>query len=510
MHERSSLATALALPLAFALATAAPAAPQVGGPPIPPPTAGAVLSDIHFVAETATAFRLLTGEVGGTPGNRMVVYDIDGAGNVQLDDVFGSTDSSPFAFSSDRILTTVGSTVTQVRVFERGASGWGVSGLITGSNLGPVRYGDAGHLDGRFAAISSPGTREIELWDLSVNGSALQTGSIALPNARIATRMRLEGSTLVAVVQSTGITLSEVDVLVYEKGALGWTLVQTVAPPPGIAWDTSFVTLDLDGDRLALGLPRGDATDPCGRVYIYERAGSDYLLDAEVRGDGVCQVNDVAGTRFGNEIRVRGDALLVSSEYGGLAERFERTAAGWSQVSRHLNESNPQSRYRLVGPYVSGTSRLGLQLFDAVDSEGDIRVVCPAAAPAALVDGRFTDWILFPGRRSTLDVATVSPEIDVLEPFESPDPMVLVIGTERGGRVLGPNATLCVGGSLRRQLMTSTSIPGVARTSYRATFDAAALGALPGDTLLLQAWRASPTSGTGPATSSAVAVTFRP
>ncbi|MEM9382736.1 MAG: hypothetical protein AAGB93_22475 [Planctomycetota bacterium] len=511
MNDRTRLASSFALTsLLFVAAPSAHAVPQVGEPPLPPPGLGASLTGEQFVVETGSSSKVLVREFNGPEVSRMVVYDVDASGTVQLDAVVSAVGLSPIAFSEDRILAAVGPVTTVVQVFDRPGTTWGAGGLLTGDSLGSVRYGNAADLDGRTAAVAAPAARAIDLYDLSANGSALLTESLPIPNARFAIRIRLDGSTLVAVVRGDGLALNGVDVLVYERSAPGWSLAQTLTPPPGIAWDGSPLSLDLDGDRLEVGMPRGDASDPCGRVYVYERAAGGFQLDAEVRGAGLCQVSDVAGTRFGDPIDLRGDVLLASSQLGGVAERFERGPGGWSVVSRHLTEASANRAYLLAGPYVCGISVLGLQLFDAVDSAGDVRVVCPSAAPVTTFGDLSPEWVLAIDARTTLAPSEFELGVNAFESSQAPAPMVLVIGTERGGRVLGPNAALCVGGALRRQAMSMNFFPGLGITSYQATVDPVALGALPGDTLLFQGWRSTPSIGAGPATTSALAVTFTP
>ncbi|MEO1368059.1 MAG: FAD:protein FMN transferase, partial [Acidobacteriota bacterium] len=113
--------------------------------------------------------------------------------------------------------------------------------------------------------------------------------------------------------------------------------------------------------------------------------------------------------------------------------------------------------------------------FDAVDSAGDVRVVCPSAAPVTTFGDLSPEWVLAIDARTTLAPSEFELGVNAFESSQAPAPMVLVIATERGGRVLGPNAALCVGGALRRQAMSMNFFPGLGITSYQATVDPVAL-----------------------------------
>ncbi|MEM9382735.1 MAG: hypothetical protein AAGB93_22470 [Planctomycetota bacterium] len=498
---------ALLTPLA--LLASAQALPQLGAPPIPPPFADARLNGAQLVASDAGVERILTTAVRLSGGLALLFYTVDPTGTIALEEVREGALGVPIAFSAERVLIADRNDYALVRVLERGANGWTPVGVMTGNSPpSGLRFGLSADLDGTLAAISDPRSATIDLYDLADASAPALVASLAIPGGRAAYEVDLDGSTLVAFVSEANPAVADVDVLVYSRGPAGWALAQTLDEPPGAPWDSALLDIALDGDRIAVAREFGDAVDPCGRVYVFERSAGGFALDAEVRSPTACDLNGRAGTGFGDDVDLAGDVMLVASQYGALAERFVRGPAGWTAASRHLTASISNATYRLVGPFVGGSSELGLQVFDAVDSPGDVRVVCAAEGPAAVMPGGFSDWILRPSFRDSLSVGTFSLLADVFESAVAPDPMVLVIGRERGQSVLGPNATLCVGGPLQRRILESSSAPFFDITAYRITLDAAELGALPGDTLLFQGWRATP--GAGGSTTSAVALTFAP
>lgn len=99
-------------------------------------------------------------------------------------------------------------------------------------------------------------------------------------------------------------------------------------------------SLDLEGDTIAVGAPRGDTPETgfAGAVYLYERGST----GSWVQTDLLAGQDSALGDEFGTSVDLKGDRLLVgarSAEPHGLTREgaaylFERTSDGWEQQAK--------------------------------------------------------------------------------------------------------------------------------------------------------------------------------
>lgn len=137
-------------------------------------------------------------------------------------------------------------------------------------------------------------------------------------------------------------------VLIYEHGAEGWDHTATIeGTDNGGLFGTA---VNLEGDTLAVGNPRGNTPDAAfaGGVHIYERATTGWVRTA------IFAANDsTLGDQFGTSVALDGETLAVGAKgddphgltWEGSAYVFTRTEAGWAQQAK-LIPSDPDELAR--------------------------------------------------------------------------------------------------------------------------------------------------------------------
>lgn len=127
-------------------------------------------------------------------------------------------------------------------------------------------------------------------------------------------------------------------VYIFNKAADGrWVESVKLGSPSGGAFDIFGQSVAIDGDRLVVGaFQAGDEQQ--GTVFVYERDGSDWRLDATLQAS-----DGMPNAKFGIAVAVFGDRILVGAESdshlvpgGGSAYVFEKTSQGWSEISKLL------------------------------------------------------------------------------------------------------------------------------------------------------------------------------
>lgn len=146
---------------------------------------------------------------------------------------------------------------------------------------------------------------------------------------------------------------------------------EVIVAADGAVSDEFGASLDLDGDRLAIGAPRADDdAGGTGAVYVFVRAESGgWNLEAKLVAD-----ESQPGDRLGQSVALDGDRLVAGAPYAdiagadaGAAFVFVRGAGGeWTEE----------------GVLVDDAAEAGAQLGSAVDLDGD-RVVAGAPLGAA-------------------------------------------------------------------------------------------------------------------------------
>lgn len=145
----------------------------------------------------------------------------------------------------------------------------------------------------------------------------------------------------------------------------GWTHEVTLAGTPGEGFGAS---IDLDGNRIAIGAPSYD--DRRGRAYVFVHDGTKWVDEGQVHGDDPARLDD-----FGWCVSLSGEHVIVGAPLdddtatnAGAAYIFERDHAGtWVRQARlGVEDSGYLEKY---GKWVA--------------MEGDIAAASKAGIPPA-------------------------------------------------------------------------------------------------------------------------------
>ncbi len=122
---------------------------------------------------------------------------------------------------------------------------------------------------------------------------------------------------------------------VFERNALGWNLDAIIPAPSGVP---TTVSVDIEGDRLVVGVPGDDtAGTEAGTAYIYDLSGGAWTLAAQLFAD-----NPAPFQRFGASVGIGPDYVVVGRPttpsrnpvvWGGVWV-YELTGAGWTHTAK--------------------------------------------------------------------------------------------------------------------------------------------------------------------------------
>ncbi len=304
------------------------------------------------------------------------------------------------------------------------------------------------------------------------------------PNRLFGQDLDLEGSTL--AVSAPGIFNPGSAVHVFEGAGGSWTEVARLTPSAA-DYDLFGTSLDLDGDRLAVGCRyvTPGSVPLAGAVYVFERSGSTWSQVAEVTA-----ANPDPFELMGYRVALRGDVLLTGAitaahagPSSGAAYYFVHEGGAWRE------------RQLLLPTGVEGDENFGRSLVwdeetlfvsaDALSTVSDPRpgsvfVFDWLAAPATYCAGKTSSdgCVPFVTTAGTPSVSGTAPFLvegrDVLEGQFG----LLLYG--RAPAQLGfHGGTLCVKAPLRRLLPPSPSpsqgpppCNGLLRRNFNATIQA--------------------------------------
>ncbi len=181
------------------------------------------------------------------------------------------------------------------------------------------------------------------------------------------TRLDLDGNRLAV----SGYAATEGKVFLFEQSASDWQLEADFSSPlPGIGFASREFgySLSLDGDRLAVGTPSWDCSNPVcpSAVSIFEKQGQGW-----VQTQVLDEINSESGNEhgvFGTDLKLKGDYLLASlpgKNHNGTPKgqaRLYKYQAGQGfqlqTIYRHRN--NPISVNSLLGMEVDADFERGI------------------------------------------------------------------------------------------------------------------------------------------------------
>lgn len=121
-------------------------------------------------------------------------------------------------------------------------------------------------------------------------------------------------------------------VYVYRGSGSSW-VTEAVLNGPGHVAASFGGSLALEGNRLVVGArDEGPSNSHHGAAYVYERTGSTWTLDATLVAAPYLEDD-----RFGHDVDVRGDRILVSTHHHAYSRGvyvFDRGTTGWRQSAK--------------------------------------------------------------------------------------------------------------------------------------------------------------------------------
>lgn len=238
---------------------------------------------------------------------------------------FGDEAGAVFAFTSD-------------------ASGWTHTATIAPPNPRTnARFGAALDSDGMTLAVGEMNDNEVTLLGAAY-AFRMEDGVWRLDEAFEGERAGLEDGFGVSVAvdgdaMAVGAFLEDErrgNVHVYERDGDGWTHTE-LPHPDSVAVGSAFGwRLSMDGNRLATGAygVAQEATASAGAVFVYERDGGTWSLDATLQAE-----EPQSGARLGDSVAIEGDRVVAGAfrraapeDRSGAAHLFERAGEGWTET----------------------------------------------------------------------------------------------------------------------------------------------------------------------------------
>lgn len=260
--------------------------------------------------------------------------------------------------------TTVGTTDLQgmAFVFTRTGTTWNLQQTLTASDgIAGERFGRAVALVGNTIIIGASNSDTFEdirqgaayvftrTGDTWIEQQKL-TASDGNPRDLFGDAVALDDDTLVVGAPSTDVggAMLPGAAYVFTRSNGMWSQQQKLVPSVGNARDFFGAAVALDGNTIVIGSTGGDVNgaEDQGAAYTYIRTGTAWTQQQQLlAGDGK------AGDRFGVDVAVQGDTVVVGATGGtmlgepmaGAAYVFTRSGATWSEQQR-LAAPQPELR----------------------------------------------------------------------------------------------------------------------------------------------------------------------
>ncbi len=152
-------------------------------------------------------------------------------------------------------------------------------------------------------------------------------------------------------------------VYVFVRSGTSWSQQAKLLPAGGAAGDQFGTSVSLQGDTLAVGVPKRDgASLDMGAVYVFVRSGSSWTQQA------VLSASDAAGgDGFGRSVCLASDALVIGAnqkdEHGidsGAAYVFTRSSTVWTQQTKLVpGDGSSFANFGRAVAMVNGTILVG-------------------------------------------------------------------------------------------------------------------------------------------------------
>lgn len=295
-------------------------------------------------------------------------------------------------------------------------------------------------IDDNAAAVALPAAAEVRLYERSTPGWQEEA---VLRNfeagSSFASSVSIDEDTI-----AVGANLARIDgdfsgaVYVYEKDGNGWDRTATLHHPDGNDFDRFGTSLDLQGNKLAIGSTADDRNgiENAGTVFVFHREDQGWSLEAQLSPPP-----SEADRRLGISLALDGETLLAGTAgSGGLV--FELQDDAWEHRAT-LNVEAASGLGRSVA-LADGIGALGAPQSASVDvfeQDGDTWSHAERLHPVDLsptqVDGYFG---------SALDLSASGEILAVGAPGDDPTPS----GTQLPASVPFPCYGLAVATSCQR------------------------------------------------------------
>lgn len=252
--------------------------------------------------------------------------------------------------------TTAGADAGAVYVFTRGSSGWSLATRLVASDAAAgAAFGSSVAIDGDTLVASacrnpSPGA----VYVFERTGAAWTESQRIVPSAAErracwSMRVAIEGTRIAAGSpdqrDAAGTTTGAL--FVFERGPSGFTETATMVPDLPGPYAGFAESVDISGDLIAAGAPRGGIGAP-GTAFVFRWNGAAWVQEV------VPAPSDVAGTtpQFGIYVGIEGNRLAVGSlepeppmdQVGGV-HVFEHDGSSWVRTTM-LGPPTPSENLR--------------------------------------------------------------------------------------------------------------------------------------------------------------------
>lgn len=262
--------------------------------------------------------------------------------------------------------------VDQAFVYTRSGSTWTASAALTPTGLDPAGFGAAVAISGGAIAVAAALDDAMVGSSLVVDAGAVYVftggGSTWTQQARLTASnpgqddffgvdVDLEGDVLVVGARNEDSTSTGINsipnengweigaVYVFRRSGSNWTQEAYVKPGNTAAARFFGVSVDLSGDRMAIGAGESSVLGVAsGEVFVFDRSGGTWSESARFSGN-----NTGSFDGFGRRVALQGDVLAVGARSessgtpgtnppqddnapdSGAVYVFVRTATGWEQ-----------------------------------------------------------------------------------------------------------------------------------------------------------------------------------
>jgi hypothetical protein len=231
-----------------------------------------------------------------------------------------------------------------VSIFEPEGSGWILAEVLVASDPVPAdEFGWCVAVEDSFALIArrTDGTLgaqgSVYAFARSPEGEWLQTQKIMIADVGVwafGWSISMEGNRAAIGAKGAASLGNKGRVFIFEREEGLWVQKAKIKPSIDNLGDWFGASVDLDGDRLAVGAPKNGT----GRAYIFDRQPDGTWVEQALL---VPTIVTPTGDEYGTSVAVQGDTVMVGSPghdspffNGGAIYVYEQGEAGWGLTQK--------------------------------------------------------------------------------------------------------------------------------------------------------------------------------